>query len=250
MREQPRDGGPAPKLGHPAPGHGARPKAGRCGGTNRQGGPCGNAAGYKTATPGYGNCAFHGGATLSGRQFAARLAAEDAAEHLGVPVATTPDQALQDALDQVNGFLAWVWAQLRALDPGERLWNAIQRRVHASQTGVAGGAGQPTSIDVDQALRAHPLFGLMERAEERRAKIAAEMIRLGIEPKREALVQRDGAEISARFQGILADLRQAGWLVAGHWDEIGAIIARNLRGDGQPEADDARGAEIEGGDGC
>ena len=236
MPDQPASRDRAPKLPDPERAHEAR----RCGGTNRRGQPCGNAAGFKTPTPGYGNCHFHGGSSPNGQVHAARLAAEDAADRLGVPVATTPDQALQAALDQVNGFLVWVWAQLQALDPADRLWNAVQRRVHASQTGVAGGAGQPTSIDIDQALRAHPLFGLMERAEERRAKIAAEMIRLGIEPKREALVQRDGAEIAARFRGILADLQLAGLLAAGHQNEIGAIIARNLHEDGQPEADNAR----------
>jgi hypothetical protein len=235
MREQPRDGGPAP-----APGHGARPKAGRCGGTNRQGGPCGNAAGYKTTTPGYGNCAFHGGATLSGRQFAARLAAEDAAERLGVPVATTPDQALQDALDQVNGFLVWVWAQLQALDPADRLWNAVQRRVHASQAGVAGGAGQPTSIDIDQALRAHPLFGLMEKAEERRAKIAAEMIRLGIEEKRESVMARDGGTIIAVFEAALTEFRQAGLLAPHGLAESRLILARLFREQAESEGGDGR----------
>jgi hypothetical protein len=41
----------------------ARPSTPRCGARNRQGNPCGNAAGFKTDHPGQGRCHLHGGKT-------------------------------------------------------------------------------------------------------------------------------------------------------------------------------------------
>lgn len=71
-------------------GHGAK-----CGGTSRQGTPCKNAAGYKTDHPGSGNCAFHGGATPSGRAAALTERADRLLhQHDAEPVAN-PLEALQ-----------------------------------------------------------------------------------------------------------------------------------------------------------
>lgn len=39
----------------------AKPSTPRCGASNRQGNPCGNAAGFKTDHPGEGRCHLHGG---------------------------------------------------------------------------------------------------------------------------------------------------------------------------------------------
>ena len=52
---QPHEEKPARKI--------ARPSTPRCGAMNRQGNPCGNAAGFKTDHPGVGRCKNHGGST-------------------------------------------------------------------------------------------------------------------------------------------------------------------------------------------
>ena len=49
-----------------------RPVGKKCGGTNRQGDPCGNPAGFKTDHVGFGNCHNHAGATPSGEKHAAK----------------------------------------------------------------------------------------------------------------------------------------------------------------------------------
>lgn len=73
-------------------GHGTVPK---CGGTNRQGGPCGNPAGKGTDHFGSGNCESHCGSTPSGKAAALNdRAGRLLYKHDAEPV-TNPLEALQ-----------------------------------------------------------------------------------------------------------------------------------------------------------
>lgn len=74
--------------------HGALP-SGKCGGTNRQGGPCGNAPGYKTTHPGFGNCHYHGGSSPNGRAHALNQQAEKLLYQYDAPPVTDPLIGLQ-----------------------------------------------------------------------------------------------------------------------------------------------------------
>ena len=81
----------------------------KCGGTNRQGEPCGNSAGKGTDHYGSGNCKSHCGSTATGRAAALNERAERLLyKHDAAPV-TNPLEALQAlagralALEQVIG---------------------------------------------------------------------------------------------------------------------------------------------------
>lgn len=118
----------------------------RCGGTNRQGEPCGNAAGFKTPHPGWGNCAFHGGSTPTGIANAARLQAKAEAARLGAEVPLDPGEALSLAVRLVGGEVAWLRSKLeeaeaenddgalRALLP--TFASAIERLARVGKLGV------------------------------------------------------------------------------------------------------------------
>lgn len=90
-----------------------------CEGTNRQGGPCGNTAGFRTKHPGWGNCAFHGGSTRNGEAHAARLQAQAEAGRLGAEVPIDPGEALALAVRLVGGEVEWLRRKLREVEADE-----------------------------------------------------------------------------------------------------------------------------------
>jgi hypothetical protein len=172
----------------------------RCGAKTRSGGTCRNGSGARTDTPGSGYCWLHTGATANGRKFAQRVGAEAAAARLGVPVATDAQTALQDALERANGTVAWLLAELHQLDPQDLTWGISERRIRpASEPG-----GQP-SVEVIQSGRLHPLIGLYERTEKHLTQVASEMARLGIEQRRQSLMELLGARLADGLDRALAD---------------------------------------------
>ena len=171
----------------------------RCGARRRDGGSCQNGSGARTDHPGSGSCWLHTGATQTGRKYAQRVAVASAAERLGLPVATTPALALQAGLDRTNGIVAWLLAQIAALAPDDLTWGTTQRRIRPGQ------AGEAPLIEVIQSREVHPLYALYAEAEQRLARIAAEMSRLGIEQRQQALLEMVGARLADGLDRALAD---------------------------------------------
>jgi hypothetical protein len=166
-------------------------------------------------------CSNHGGSSPGGTKQAERLAAEAAAERLGLPVSTTAAEAMQDGLDRANGLVVWLVSQLGALDPADLTWGLTQRRIRPA----AGPGGQP-SVEVTQASRVHPLFGMWERGEARLTRIAVDMSRLGIEQRRASVLERDGAAISALFDRLVTEYAQMWRWSAQERAEARAVVAR------------------------
>ncbi len=171
----------------------------RCGARRRDGGSCQNGSGARTDHPGAGSCWLHTGATQNARKSAQRQAAESAAERLGLPVTTTPALALQAGLDRTNGIVAWLLAQIAALDPADLTWGVTQRRIRPAQNGAA------PLVEVIQSREAHPMYSLYVDAEQRLARIAGEMSRLGIEQRQQVLLEMVGARLADGLDRALAD---------------------------------------------
>lgn len=74
-----------------------------CGARNRRGGECRLPAGFGTDHVGYGTCRFHGGSTKAHVVHAKKLRAIAVAEKLGAPRPTTPEESLQEMLEQAAG---------------------------------------------------------------------------------------------------------------------------------------------------
>jgi hypothetical protein len=128
---------------------------------------------------------------------AQRLAAETAAERLGLPLATTAADALQAGLERTNGIIAWLLAQLEALEPGDLTWGVTQRRIRPGQDGAA------SLVEVIQSREVHPLFTLYAEAEQRLAKIATEMSRLGIEARQARVMEQAGTQLADALERAL-----------------------------------------------
>lgn len=103
----------------------------KCGGTNRQGQPCGNVAGKGTDHYGSGNCKNHGGASPNGKKHAATLSARQQLERL-ITEPLTPAQyvdpigALLSAVTEASMVVAYLRQQImeneRYASDGEPAW--------------------------------------------------------------------------------------------------------------------------------
>lgn len=135
---EPMEAGPAGRA------HGAR-----CLGTNRKGGPCGNASGYKTNHVGYGNCHFHGGSSPHGLQYARQLAAQESAHRWGLPVVTTATDALSSELNRTFGRVLWLSAKVTSLNEEDLQttpWLDLERH---ERRHLADVAARMVGLDID-----------------------------------------------------------------------------------------------------
>lgn len=69
---------------------------------------CQRSKGYGTDHKGVGKCKYHGGTSPNGQKFAAREAAVNALERMGVPVPTDPVQGLLDTVALCAGMVRYL----------------------------------------------------------------------------------------------------------------------------------------------
>ena len=132
-----------------------------CGARTRAGGTCKKTAGWGTATPGFGRCRLHGGATPNGRTHAAREAAKAEAARLGAAIETDPHQALELALALVAGEVAYLRERVEELDSGldggdphptlRALGGAIDRLAKVAQIAAATGV-EERRLELDELI--------------------------------------------------------------------------------------------------
>lgn len=106
----PRVFDPAKHCGHPrrTTGIGARDPG-------KKGEPCRRARGWGTDHLGYGHCRIHTGATINGKREAAREAAQQALQKLGVEVHVDPRTALLAMVREAVGNVIFLRERLRGL---------------------------------------------------------------------------------------------------------------------------------------
>ena len=175
-------------------GHGAK-----CGGTNRQGERCRNAAGYKTDHPGFGNCAFHGGATPSGRvsalnKEAARLLYRHDATPCGDPL---------EALQRLAG---------RALALEETIGRLVNE------------LGEIRYEDAKGAEQLRAEVAVLERAMDRAGKLLVDIAKLNID---ERLVRVTEKQAAMAEKALLATLGEMG-MDAGQQSDACERLGRHL----------------------
>ena len=222
--------GPASR-GHEAP---------KCGGTNRKGGPCGNAAGYKTDHAGYGNCAFHGGATPNGERHAERVAAEQAVARFGLDLDDTPpDEIMLREIQRSSAMVQHLAGLVNALPADELVSGIAGRDIH--HAGKPGGDGQP-DMQVHQRERVHPLYVMLERERRTLRELFTAARQAGIEERRVRLAERDGERLFAIFAGMMTAFRLRWELSAAEVAWAQSVIAQQLRMvDGGPPGELAPG---------
>lgn len=158
----------------------------KCGAKNRQGGQCGQAAGWGTDHPGFGRCKMHGGSAPNGRKAAQREQAQLAVVTYGLAREVDPHTALLEELYRTAGHVAWLGEQVAALE---------RDKLH----GPVGDALHP---------RQEPSVWIRLYQEERAqlARVAKTCVDVGIEERRVRVAEEQGALFAQVIRGILEDL--------------------------------------------
>lgn len=187
-----------PKCGHDhrtPTGHEA------CGGHQKQargGGPCRSRAGAGTDHPGYGNCKFHGGTSRNGQRHAQRAHAEEAVRVYGLPVVTTPEQALLDEVHRTAGHVAWLRERIADLDPDALTWGLTKRE--------KVGASEFTGTNSVEAAAVHVWLELYLRERRHLVDVCAKAITAGIAERQVRLAEAQGQLMAQALIAILDGL--------------------------------------------
>jgi hypothetical protein len=173
-----------------------------CGGKLRtRPGTCKQPPGFHTDHAGTGRCFWHGGCGPSGVKAGQHAMAVDAAARLSLPIMTTAEQALQDALNRANGHAIYLTGQVEALPGDARIWGTLKR---TTSTGTGEGEG-PETTTVEQAGPS-VWETLLLQWDKQLASVATEMLRAGIAERRTQLDEELGAKIGAALDAALAGL--------------------------------------------
>lgn len=178
-----------------------------CGGTNRQGKPCGYVAGYKTDHLGVGDCKFHGGNTPNGRKHAATDQAERAIARLGIPRGTgDPFELLQAAVQHARGHLeATAAVVVEAANPVQDQPAAplvLEVALEAYEVAIRNAARTgKAAVDADVADR---LAALDERASSLLMQFVTELLERAVprarRPELEAWASARLGELAAEYE--------------------------------------------------
>lgn len=165
----------------------------RCRATNRRGERCG-----RWPVPGATVCRAHGGASPQVKAAAARRRAEEEAARavalFGAPKDVEPSQALLDLVHWTAGEVEYWREQVRALaaeDPEALTWGKTREKT----------GGQ----DVGDTYEAKPniAYVMLYAAQDRLAQYAAAALKAGVEERRVALAENQGALVADVIRRIL-----------------------------------------------
>ena len=160
---------------------------GKCPATNRQGLPCGMAAGYGTDHVGVGLCKHHGGSTPGGRKQAVTLEAARQVEVWGGRLDVNPAEALLELVQSKAAEVAyWNW-RVGGLSEDERAGLLVAESTF--------GEGPQGPVDtVTRKASPHVFVVLLHKAQDQLASFSAAALRAGVD---EALVRLATVQASA-----------------------------------------------------
>lgn len=160
---------------------------------SRDGGQCGN-----WAIHGGTVCRYHGGAAPRVKAKAAErlidAAVARAAETYGLPVTTTPDQALLDEVHRTAGHIAWLRAKIADVSDDDLVWGRTRDKTGGEDRGITHEAKPNAWLELYHRERAHLV------------RVCAEAIKAGIEERRVRLAEAQGALVADVIRAILTDL--------------------------------------------
>lgn len=172
----------------------------RCTSTSKQTGKrCG-----AWAIPGLDVCRWHGGATKASQAKAARelerTRAATLATRFGVPINTTPQQALLDEVQRAAGMVAYYGAKVQALEADNPDTLVYGTTRDETRTGAEYGTTR-----VDEATP-NMWLTLWNDERDRLVRVSAAAIKAGIEERRVQLAEHQGQLIALVLARILDQL--------------------------------------------
>lgn len=189
---------------------------GKCNGTNRQGEPCGNAAGKGTDHLGVGNCKNHNGSTPSGRRFAQTELARRAVQTYGLPREVAPDVALLEEVHRTAGHVAWLGQVVADIEQEDLVWGQVEI--------VEKGSGEFTGTDVTYKAQANIWLDLYQRERKHLTDVCKAALTAGIAERQVKLAEQQGTLIAQVITRILDDLS----LSADQRALVSTVVPRHL----------------------
>jgi hypothetical protein len=189
-----------------------------CGAKKHQGeGNCTQVAGWGTTHVGEGPCKLHGGSTWSvSKGSHLRLVERKARavmETYGLPIETSPADALLAEVHRTAGHVAWLQQRVAELEEHDLVWGTTQIKTGGEDGGTTEAAEPNVWLKLYQAERTHLV------------KVSAEAIRCGIEERRVKLAESQGALVAGVIRAILGDLN----LSADQQALVSEVVPRHLR---------------------
>lgn len=188
------------------------------------------------AVPGLDVCQWHGAATPAAQAKAARIverqAAELAAQRIGVPVQTTPQQALLDEVQRAAGMVAYYGARVEEIANENR--EDLIRGVTKEETRVGFQPGTTKSVEAVPNI----WLTLWNEERDRLARVSTAAIRAGIEERRVELAEREGVLVASVVRRVLDEMLNMVVKVAPNlaheltrkWFEtVSVVVPRELR---------------------
>jgi hypothetical protein len=174
----------------------------RCNGPKRQGGGlCTQPAGWGTPHPGVGRCRFHLGCTPSHVTAGQKALAEQAVRTYGAPRRIDPREGLIEEYWRTAGAVAWLEGIVAALEPDDVVWGKTEE--------VDKQAGEFGGTDVKRAATINVWVRLYGEERDRFSKLGLEIIKLGLEARRDEWVSRQGTRLYALFGRLTQRLLEA-----------------------------------------
>lgn len=147
-------------------------------------GTCTRPAGWGTPHPGHGRCKLHGGSTPSHIAAAQRTMARDAANAYGIPRHIDPADGLIEEYWRTAGIVAGLEAKVRSIPEDELIWGVTETTVFPeSEDGNRGGRVTKSKAVPNIWLK------LFNEERDRFAKLGLEIIRLGLEARRDEYIR-------------------------------------------------------------
>lgn len=190
----------------------------RCGAKLRQReGTCTQVAGWGTDHVGEGPCKLHGGSTRSvakgSRLRLVERKARVVMETYGLPIETSPADALLAEVHRTAGHVAWLQQRVAELEERDVVWGTTQIKTGGEDGGTTEAAEPNVWVRLYQAERAHLV------------KVSSEAIRCGIEERRVKLAESQGALVADVIRAILGDLH----LSTEQQALVSEVVPRRLR---------------------
>ena len=173
--------------------------------------------------PGQDVCRMHGGSSPQARAAAQRrlqtAAAQAAAHRLGVPIETSPQQALLDEVHRAAGMVAYYGQKVRELadDDAKKLVHGITKV--ETREGFQAGITKAAEPAVNVWLK------LWNEERDRLTAVSVAAMRAGIEERRVLLAEQQGAMIAGAIRRILDRLN----LTPDQRVLVGEIVPAELR---------------------
>ena len=192
------------------------PGTAKCHATGKKTGkPC-----NQWALPWQDVCRYHGGNTpqaLAAADKRRRLyEATQAAEKLGTPIDTTPEQAILDEISRAAGMVAYYQAQVETIAETD-----TTRLVY----GVTKSSDGPLGTTTTKEASTNIWIQLWNQERDRLARVSLEAVKVGIEQRRVKLAEDQGALVAAVVRRVLDRLN----LTAEQAALIPTIVPEELR---------------------